>query len=146
MSWVGVGNLHRIDGIMNSQVYLDILDLQMLGTIERQGLDEAEIIFQHDNDLKHTSSLLQRWLGQQDFSIMEWPPQSPNLNPIEHLWSEVDRCLRLFGDSPRSRDDLWEKIRVVCPNIEVEFVQKLMCTMPTRVVDLLAAKGGYTHW
>ena len=45
---------------MNSQVYLDILESQLLGTIERQGLDEAEVIFQHDNDLKYTSSLLQR--------------------------------------------------------------------------------------
>jgi len=146
MSWAGVGNLHRIDGIMNSQVYLDILHSQLLGTIERQGLDEAEVIFQHDNDPKHTSGLLQRWLGQHDFSVMEWPPQSPDLNPIEHLWNEVDRRLRLFGDSPKSRDDLWEKIQVVWQNIEVEFVQKLIRTMPTRVVDLLAAKGGYTRW
>ena len=59
MSWAGVGNLHCIDGIMNSQVYLDILDLQLLDTLERQGLDEVEVIFQHDNDPKYTSSLLQ---------------------------------------------------------------------------------------
>ena len=63
-SWVGVGNLYRIDGIMNSQVYLNILDLQLLDTIERQGLDEADIIFQHDNDPKHTSNLVQRWLSR----------------------------------------------------------------------------------
>ena len=54
--------------------------------------------------------------------MMEWPPQSPDLNPIEHLWNEVDRCLWLFCDSPRSRDDLWENIQVVWQNIEVEFV------------------------
>ena len=77
---------------------------------------------------------------------MEWPPQSPDLNPIEHLWNEIDRCLRLFGDSPRSRDDLRKKIQAVWQNIEIEFVQKLICTMPTRVVDLLAAKDGYTRW
>jgi len=77
---------------------------------------------------------------------MEWPLQSPDLNPIEHLWNEVDRRLRLFGDSPKSKDDLWEKIQLVWQNIEVEFVRKLIYTMPTRVVDLLAAKGGYTRW
>ena len=60
MSWAGIENLHHIDCIINSQVYLDILDSQLLGIIERQGLDEAEVIFQHDNDLKHTSSLLQQ--------------------------------------------------------------------------------------
>ena len=45
MSWAGVGNLYGIDCIMNSQVYLNILDSQLLGTIERQGLDEAKVIF-----------------------------------------------------------------------------------------------------
>jgi len=64
ISWASVGNLYRIDGIMNSQVYLDIFHSQLLGAIERQGLDEAEVIFQHDNNPKHTSGLLQRWLGQ----------------------------------------------------------------------------------
>ena len=59
MSWAGVGNLYRIDGIMNSQVYLDILDLQLLDTIGRQDLDEAQVIFQHNNDPKHTSGLVQ---------------------------------------------------------------------------------------
>ena len=60
MSWAGVGNLYHIDCIMNSQVNLDILDSQLLGTIERQGLDEAKVIFQHDNNPKHTFGLPQQ--------------------------------------------------------------------------------------
>ena len=91
---------------MNAEVYLDILDLQLLDTIDKQGLDEAEVIFQHDNDPKHTSVLIQRWLGWHDFSVMEWPSQSLDLNPIEHLWNEVDKRLRLSGSSPTSRHDL----------------------------------------
>ena len=45
---------------MNSQVYFDILDSQLLGTIERQGLDEAKVNFKHDNDPKHTYGLRQQ--------------------------------------------------------------------------------------
>ena len=45
MSWAGVGNLYHIDGNMNAEVYLDILDLQLLDTIDKQGLDEAEVIY-----------------------------------------------------------------------------------------------------
>ena len=45
MSWAGVGNLYRIDGNMNAEVYLDILDSQLLDIIDKQGLDEAEVIF-----------------------------------------------------------------------------------------------------
>ena len=60
MSWAGVRNLYCIDCIMNSQVNLVILDLQLLGTIERQGLDKEKVIFQHDNNPKHTFGLLQQ--------------------------------------------------------------------------------------
>ena len=78
--------------------------------------------------------------------MLEWPPQSPDLNPIEHLRNEVDRHLRLSGTSPTCKDDLWEKIQVIWQNIEVEYIKKLIRTLPTRVVDLLVAKGGYTRW
>jgi len=74
------------------------------------------------------------------------PLQSPDLNSIEHLWNEVDRHLRFFGASPTSRDDLWKKIQVVWQSIEVEYVKKLTCSMPARMVDLLASKGEYTCW
>ena len=80
-----------IDGIMNSQVYLDILDSQLMDTIGRQYLDEARVIFHHDNDPKHISVLVQRWLGREDLLMLKWPPQSLDSNPIEHLWNEVDR-------------------------------------------------------
>ena len=60
MSWASVENLYRDDCIMNSQVNLDILDLQLLGTIERQRLDEEKVIFRHDNNPKHTFGLLQQ--------------------------------------------------------------------------------------
>jgi len=76
---------------------------------------------------------------------MEWPPQSRDLNPIKHLWIEVGRHLRLYGNLPRSTDDLWEKIQFVWQSIEVEYIQKLIRTIPTRVVDFLATKGGHTH-
>ena len=64
MSWASVGNLYRIDGSINVEVYLDILDSQLLDTIDKQGLDEAKVIFQHDNDPKHTSTFVQQWLGR----------------------------------------------------------------------------------
>jgi hypothetical protein len=85
ISWVDIGNLYRIHRIMNPQVYLDLLDSQLRDTIGREDLDEAQVIFQHQNDPKHTSGLVQRWLGRQEFSVLEWPPQCPQLNPTGHL-------------------------------------------------------------
>lgn len=146
ISWEGVGNWKLIEGKMTKCVYREILQQELLDTISKHGLDESTVVFQQDNDPKHNSILLREWFSEQGFSVMRWPPQSPDLNPIEHVWNEVDRRLRRLKHPPTSKKDLWEKICRVWEGIEVDFVRKLINTMPDRCVDVVHAKGGFTLW
>ncbi len=81
MSAAGVGELHFIDGIMNSQMYCSILKEKMLPSLRALGRRRA--LFQHDNDPKHTSKATVGFLKKNRVKVIQWPSMSPDLNPIE---------------------------------------------------------------
>uniref|UniRef100_K7IFN2 HTH luxR-type domain-containing protein n=1 Tax=Caenorhabditis japonica TaxID=281687 RepID=K7IFN2_CAEJA len=79
----GVGSLIRITGTMESYMYKDILEKEMIPSGRSQmGLGW---FFQQDNDPKHSSHFFKDWIAQHRVNVMTWPRQSPNLNLFEHL-------------------------------------------------------------
>ena len=79
MTGEGVGYAAKIDGRMDSDLCLQILKDELLSSLEHYGLNPPDIIFQQDNDPKHTSKKVMEWLGEQEFRTMVWPAQSPDL-------------------------------------------------------------------
>ena len=74
-----------IDHCMNAEVYTGILDDYLLPTLEYYSLQADNIIFQQDNDSKHTSCAAYKWFKDNGIEVLEWSPQSPDLNPVENL-------------------------------------------------------------
>jgi hypothetical protein len=77
--------------------------------------------------------------------LLEWPPRSPDLNPIEHVWDAMGR--RLQGKHPRNLDELWVYLRTIWNEVSGQFLRDLIDSMPRRIQSVLAAKGGQTlYW
>lgn len=142
----GVGNLVKIDGTMNAELYCQILEEDLLSSLEWYGLDLKEIVFQHDNDPKHTARKTSEWLQNTGMEVLDWPPQSPDLNPIEHLWDYFKRRLSDFPTTPTSIRELWERTEQVWNEITPEKCLDLIDSMPRRIKAVLKAKGGYTSY
>ena len=133
----GVGNLVFIDDIMDKFLYLDIVRDNLRESARIMGMDQ--FIFQQDNDPKHTSKLIKWFLEENNIEIMEWPSQSLDLNPIEHVWAYMKR--ELGGKNFKTRDDLKSELLSLWSNIPQGFIDKLIRSIPKRVQEVIKAGG-----
>lgn len=147
MVWGGfsrdsVGPIHRIEGIMDQKVYLEIMKNIMLP----HGKDKMPRgwVLQQDNDPKHCAKTVKDFFKSKKIRVLEWPSQSPDLNPIEHLWEHVDRQLK--GQKPANKNELFEKIAECWANIPIDVLISLVDSMPRRCQAVLNAKGYATKY
>ena len=102
---------------------------------------------QQDNAPYHKARIGQEWFHEHDseFSLLRWRPvHSPDLNPIEHLWDEMERAIRSRDPLPANLTQLWEALESTSTNIPVESFRHLVESIPRRIEAVLLAKGGAT--
>jgi hypothetical protein len=146
MGWNGVGILTEVQGNMDSVQYCEILDGGVIPSFEKLDLVEGERYFQQDNDPKHTSKWAQKWFEDNNIEVLGWPPQSPDLNPIEHLWHHIKKQLKKYTEPPKGVHELWERVVEEWEDIEAEVCQRLIESMPRRINGVIKAKGGHTKY
>lgn len=143
MNAAGTGNLVFIDGIMDQDVYLNILKDNLDYSARKLGLDRR-FIFQQDNDPKHTARRVKEWLLYNTPKQLHTPPQSPDINPIEHLWDEIKR--RLQKHNIKNKTELKNAILLEWNSITSDVTEKLINSMQKRMFAIHKAKGGPTTY
>lgn len=143
MAASGVGNLVFIDSIMDRYGYLNILKNNLLESSIKLGLDRS-FVFQQDNDPKHTSHVVREWLLYNAKNQLKTPPQSPDMNVIEHLWEHLERQIRKHDI--KTKDDLKRVLQEEWYKISPNVTQSLVNSMPSRMKAVLKAKGYATKY
>ena len=130
MGWNGAGILSEVEGKMDAKQYINILEGGLLESAQKLEISEGDLIFQQDNDPKHTSKLAQKWFEDQGITILAWPSQSPDLNLIEHLWTLLKHKVLAYEVLASGVWQLWERAAVDWDNITAEECQRLIESMP----------------
>jgi transposase len=95
----------------------------------------------------HKATSTMSWLstkGVRMFNEGNWPPNSPDMNPIEHVWPIVGR--KLVGKVFADRDKLWDALVVAFSEVTPLQIRKLYASMPKRLQALSAASGRHTRF
>lgn len=103
-------------------------------------------VFMHDNARAHTAQVVNEYLQDVGIHKMEWPARSPDLNPIEHAWDELDRRVRNRVPPPITLRDLKYALIEEWENIPQHMLRNLVFSMPNRVEAVLRAHGGNTKY
>ncbi|UYV73407.1 Transposase [Cordylochernes scorpioides] len=130
--------LLRIQGTMTAQRYVDDV-LRPVTFPYLQGVPNA--LYQQDNARPHTARISQQAL--QDVQMLLWPPYSPDLSPIEHVWDIIGRRLHALPQ-PRSEDELWQMVEREWRAIPQGAIRTLIDSLPRRVAACIAVRGGPT--
>ena len=131
---------------MNAEKYVVILENNLLPSMEESAISLEDVIFQQDNDPKHTSKRAKEWMEDNNITLLDWPPQSPDLNPTEHLWHYMKKELCQYPTQAKDVWEVWDRVAKVWGEIEPEVSQELIESMPRSIAALIKAKGGHTKY
>ena len=128
---------------MKAADYIQLLKNSLLPFLHR--FSEGEKIFQHDNAPIHTNKQTSQFFEQAQISVMEWPPQSPDLNPIEHLWDAID-CMTRLCMAESNIESLYRCLQESWSNVSPHTLFNILQSMPNRINAVIQARGGHTPY
>ncbi len=149
MAASGTGSLVFIDDVtadkssrMNSEVFRAILSAHIQPNASE--LIGRRFTVQMDNDPKHTAKATKEFLKGKKWTVMQWPSQSPDLNPIEHAFHLLKTKLK--GKCPKNKQELKTVAVEAWQSITRDETQRLVMSMRSRLQAVIDCKGFATKY
>lgn len=146
ISKFGMGPIRLINGNLNAIKYQEqvIFDIQQISHSE-PGHPRRALIFQQDNAPAHAARSTRDFLANQGVSTLDWPGNSPDFNPIEHVWAHMARRIRARG-LPANTQELWQWVQEEWWATPITLIRSLYDSLPSRLSEAAANMGAQTHY
>ena len=138
--------LVRIDGRFNQYKYKEILQNHLLPFMHSKHGGKDDFVLQEDNCGPHRAKSIAKYLQNEGVSRMNWPAQSPDLNPIENVWGLLKNRLRKLPKLPTNRDQLFEILQSEWNSLPDDYFASLADSMAARVRKVISCGGGSTKY
>ncbi|KAI3640118.1 hypothetical protein MIR68_000996 [Amoeboaphelidium protococcarum] len=142
VSIYGPGPIIPIDGTMRKEQYLVLLEEVVIPCLkELEEVSGTQFTYMQDNAPCHKAMVVTTFLDEQGVQRLDWPAQSPDLNPIENMWA-IAKAARVdkFG-APTSRQQLISQFEEVWRNISIETCQNLILSFENRCHEVIKSEG-----
>ena len=122
---------------MNSEQHIKVLQDQLLLKISETFY--RDWVFQQDGAPAHTAERTKRFLEAQRVKVLDWPSKSPDLNPIENLWSTLKHAV--YSRNPRDIDEMKQYISEEIAIFDKKSIHNLIDSMRKRVQMVIEKEG-----
>lgn len=146
MVWAGISwnfrtELHFVRGTVNQFTYIDnILRPHVLPMRRRIG---RNFVFMQDNATSHTARRVRQFFQAENITVLNHPANSPDLNPIEHIWDNLGRRLRRYDiQNLRQLENLLRREWDAIPQEEI----RACISMRNRLNEVIQQRGGNTSY
>lgn len=147
MVWAGIMKNRRtelvfVNGNMNAENYVeDVLRPFVHPFAQTLGSD---FTLMHDNARSHTAMRTREYLALENISVLPWPAQSPDLNPIEHAWDMLQRSVLEDLDGVTTTQQLKDLLKHHWGRLPQDNINRLIDSMNNRCRQVLNNRGGHT--
>lgn len=142
----GTGPLYFVDGTMNQTQYKHVLETVLFPFHRSLGSEDKPYTYMQDGASCHRAKSIRTLFEEQGVPLLSWPGNSPDLNPIENVWSALKHSVYTLPNP--TKDILKENIRKIWENDEQlkNMVKACIDSMPERIKAVIKAKGGLTKY
>ena len=136
------GPLVFVNKSLNHVKYIKILNEQLL-PFARQLFPDGKVLFQQDNATSHVAKDVQEWFKthSNELVLLQWPPQSPDISPIENIWHILKKKISQRNPRPQSLDDLRRYMKEEWERIPEIYFKNCALSINKRIKLVLTNKG-----